>query len=88
MRKGNATNIRIGQTLKYLGCESKHTYKGATYKLIKVAAKIKNTRHSSGLDLTQRLSAAYTLMSTLMTRQALVRVLLANYQTITGKPDE
>jgi hypothetical protein len=38
MRKGNATNIRIGQTLKYLGCESKHTYKGATYKLIKVAA--------------------------------------------------
>jgi predicted P-loop ATPase len=38
MRRGNATNIRIGQTLKYLGCESKHTFRGATYKLIKVAA--------------------------------------------------
>jgi hypothetical protein len=51
---------------------------------LKVAAQIKNTRHSSGSGLRQRLSMAYTLMSALMTHQALVRVLLANYQTITG----
>ena len=38
MKRGNSTNIRIGQTLKYLGCEMKHTYKGAAYKLIEVAA--------------------------------------------------
>lgn len=38
MRRGNATNIRIGQTLKYLGCESKHTKKGAIYRLTEIAA--------------------------------------------------
>ena len=38
MKRGNATNIRIGQTLKYLGCQMKHTYKGAAYKLVEVAA--------------------------------------------------
>jgi len=38
MKRGNSTNIRIGQTLKYLGCQMRHTYKGAAYKLIEVAA--------------------------------------------------
>lgn len=34
----NATNIRIGQTLKYLGCESKHTRVGAVYNLVGIVA--------------------------------------------------
>jgi hypothetical protein len=38
MRRGNATNIRIGQTLKYLGCESKRNKMGMLYKLMKTAA--------------------------------------------------
>jgi len=38
MRRGNATNIRIGQTLKYLGCESKRIKTGMLYKLMKTAA--------------------------------------------------
>ena len=38
MKRGNATNIRIGQTLKYLGCQMKHTKIGAAYKLIEIAA--------------------------------------------------
>ena len=37
MRRGNSTNIRIGQTLKYLGCQMKHTYKGSAYRLIEIA---------------------------------------------------
>lgn len=35
---GNATKIRIGQTLKYLGCKSKHTKHGVVYQLIPLAA--------------------------------------------------
>ena len=38
MKRGNSTNIRIGQTLKYLGCQMKHTKIGAAYKLIEIAA--------------------------------------------------
>ncbi len=38
IKTGNATSIRVGQTLKYLGCESKHTKKGNVYKLILYAA--------------------------------------------------
>ena len=38
MKRGVSTNVRIGQTLKYLGCQSKHTKKGAAYKLIQIAA--------------------------------------------------
>ena len=38
LKRCNATNIRIGQTLKYLGCQSKHTFKGAMYKLVEIAA--------------------------------------------------
>lgn len=34
----NATKIRIGQTLKYLGCQSKHTNMGQKYHLIKLTA--------------------------------------------------
>ena len=38
MKRGTSTNVRIGQTLKYLGCQSKHTKNGAAYKLIGLAA--------------------------------------------------
>ena len=38
MKRGNATAIRIGQTLKYLGCQSMHTRTGVAYKLIGIAA--------------------------------------------------
>ena len=37
MKRGNSTNIRIGQTLKYLGCQTRHTYKGAAYRLVEIA---------------------------------------------------
>ncbi|MBQ0019813.1 MAG: DUF3874 domain-containing protein [Bacteroidales bacterium] len=36
--RGNALKIKIGQTLKYLGCQQKHTRNGAVYKLIDMAA--------------------------------------------------
>lgn len=38
LKTGNATNIRVGQTLKYLGCVSKHTRNGALYHLVGIAA--------------------------------------------------
>ncbi|MCQ2259405.1 MAG: DUF3874 domain-containing protein [Bacteroidaceae bacterium] len=37
LKTGNATNIRVGQTLKYLGCVSKHTRNGALYHLVGIA---------------------------------------------------
>ena len=36
MKYGNATNIRIGQTLRYLGCQTKHTKRGTAYKLTEI----------------------------------------------------
>ena len=38
MKRGNATNIRIGQTLKYLGCQSKRNKMGMLYNLVEIAA--------------------------------------------------
>lgn len=38
MKVCNQTKIRIGQTLKYLGCTSKHTRNGAVYNLVPLAA--------------------------------------------------
>ncbi len=34
----NSTKIRIGQTLKFMGCAAKHTRTGAVYKLVKESA--------------------------------------------------
>lgn len=36
MKRGNTTNIRIGQTLNYLGCLKKHTKRGTAYWLAEV----------------------------------------------------
>lgn len=36
--RSNASNVRIGQTLKFLGCQQKHTRIGAAYKLVKIVA--------------------------------------------------
>lgn len=36
--RGNSLKIKIGQTLKYLGCQQRHTRNGALYKLVDVAA--------------------------------------------------
>lgn len=38
MKVCNQTKVRIGQTLKYLGCATKHTKFGAAYKLVPLAA--------------------------------------------------
>lgn len=38
LEANNATKIKIGQTLRYLGCKSKHTKHGVTYQLIPLAA--------------------------------------------------
>ena len=38
MKVCNQTKIRIGQTLKYLGCTTKHTRYGAVYNLVSLAA--------------------------------------------------
>ena len=38
LKRCNGTNVRIGQTLKYLGCQTKHTKWGVAYKLMKNAA--------------------------------------------------
>lgn len=38
MKRGNVTNIRIGQTLRYLGCQMKRNKMGMLYKLTEIAA--------------------------------------------------
>ncbi len=38
MKSNNSTKIKIGQTLKYLGCPFRHTRNGAVYRLISLAA--------------------------------------------------
>lgn len=38
IKTGNTTMVRIGQTLKYLGCRSKHTKYGNAYRLVSIAA--------------------------------------------------
>ena len=38
MKSNNSTKVKIGQTLRYLGCVSKHTKHGVAYKLISKAA--------------------------------------------------
>lgn len=38
VKHSNATSIRIGQTLKYLGCKQRHTRSGAVYSLVKNVA--------------------------------------------------
>ena len=55
-------------------------------KMFQIKIKTLVTRQVYGL--TQRVSVVYSLMSALMTRQALIRVVLAVYQKFTGKPDE
>lgn len=38
LKRSNSTNIRIGQTLRYLGCHSKRDMKGMSYKLVALSA--------------------------------------------------
>ncbi len=38
IKNGNNVKIRIGQTLRYLGCSTKRTHKGTEYKLISIAS--------------------------------------------------
>ena len=37
LRRGSATNIKVGRTLRYLGCQSKRNARGMLYKLVPVA---------------------------------------------------